>query len=108
MLAQIYGVSLDWLCREDGTIESLETQRKKENKQTNQTEASHTKAKPHGKAIGTGIAVLLGIMVVAGLLWAAAERKQGDAFHTQLGEMEQETVDLPVQEESEFELEWKD
>ena len=80
-LARIYGVSLDWLCSDTADGEPPEA------------------AKPEADRNPDEAFICV---------WFAARNMSNEADSTQIEDMEHEEIDIPDQDESGFDFEWKD
>lgn len=105
-LARIYGVSLDWLFGDTADGEPPEAAKPEADR--NPDEAPSGKEGEKKQKI-RAIAIALAIVVIAFIcVWFAARNMSNEADSTQIEDMEHEEIDIPDQDESGFDFEWKD
>ena len=105
-LAKIYGVSLDWLCSDTADREPPEAAKPEADRPPDDAPAGkegEKKQKIRAIAIALAIGALAFICV-----WFAARNMSNEADSTQIEDMEHEEIDIPDQNESGFDFEWKD
>ena len=104
-LARIYGVSLDWLCSDTADGEPPEAAKPEADRNPDEAPAGkegEKKQKIRAIAIALAIGALAFICV-----WFAARNMSNEADSTQIEDMEHEEIDIPDQDESGFDFEWK-
>ena len=105
-LAKIYGVSLDWLCSDAADRELPEAAKPEADRPPDDAPAGKQGQK---KQKLRAIAIALAIVVIAFIcVWFAARNMSNEADSTQIEDMEHEEIDIPDQDESGFDFEWKD
>lgn len=105
-LAKIYGVSLDWLCSDAADREPPEAAKPEADRPPDEAPAGK-KGEKRQKI--RAIAIALTIVVIAFIcVWFAARNMSNEADSTQIEDMEHEEIDIPDQDESGFDFEWKD
>ena len=105
-LAKIYGVSLDWLCSDTADREPPEAAKPEADRPPDEAPAGKEGEK---KQKIRAIAIALAIGVIAFVcVWFAARNMSNEADSTQIEDMEHEEIDIPDQDESGFDFEWKD
>ena len=105
-LARIYGVSLDWLCSDAADREPPEAAKPEADRPPDDAPAGKEGEK---KQKIRAIAIALTIVVIAFIcVWFAARNMSNEADSTQIEDMEHEEIDIPDQDESGFDFEWKD
>ena len=105
-LAKIYGVSLDWLCSDAAGRELPEAAKPEADRPPDDAPAGKEGEK---KQKIRAIAIALAIVVIAFIcVWFAARNMSNEADSTQIEDMEHEEIDIPDQDESGFDFEWKD
>ena len=105
-LARIYGVSLDWLCSDAADREPPEAAKPEADRPPDDAPAGKEGEK---KQKIRAIAIALAIVVIAFIcVWFAARNMSNEADSTQIEDMEHEEIDIPDQNESGFDFEWKD
>lgn len=105
-LARIYGVSLDWLLGDTADGEPPEAARPEADRNPDEAPAGKEGEK---KQKIRAIAIALAIIVLAFVcVWFAARNMSNEADSTQIEDMEHEEIDIPDQNESGFDFEWKD
>ena len=105
-LARIYGVSLDWLCSDAADREPPEAAKPEADRPPDDAPAGKEGEK---KQKIRAIAIALAIVVIAFIcVWFAARNMSNEADSTQIEDMEHEEIDIPDQDESGFDFEWKD
>ena len=105
-LAKIYGVSLDWLCSDAADRELSEAAKPEADRPPDDAPAGKEGEK---KQKIRAIAIALAIGVIAFVcVWFAARNMSNEADSTQIEDMEHEEIDIPDQDESGFDFEWKD
>ena len=105
-LARIYGVSLDWLCSDTADREPPEAAKPEADRPPDEAPAGKEGEK---KQKIRAIAIALAIGVIAFVcVWFAATNMSNEADSTQIEDMEHEEIDIPDQDESGFDFEWKD
>ena len=105
-LARIYGVSLDWLCSDTADGEPPEAAKPEADRNPDEAPAGKEGEK---KQKIRAIAIALTIVVIAFIcVWFAARNMSNEADSTQIEDMEHEEIDIPDQDESGFDFEWKD
>lgn len=105
-LAKIYGVSLDWLCSDAADREPPEAAKPEADRPPDDVPAGKEGEK---KQTIRAIAIALAIVVIAFVcVWFAARNISNEADSTQIEDMEHEEIDIPDQDESGFDFEWKD
>ena len=105
-LARIYGVSLDWLCSDTADGEPPEAAKPEADRNPDEAPAGKEGEK---KQKIRAIAIALAIVVIAFIcVWFAARNMSNEADSTQIEDMEHEEIDIPDQDESGFDFEWKD
>ena len=105
-LARIYGVSLDWLCSDTADGEPPEAAKPEADRNPDDAPAGKEGEK---KQKIRAIAIALTIVVIAFIcVWFAARNMSNEADSTQIEDMEHEEIDIPDQDESGFDFEWKD
>ena len=105
-LAKIYGVSLDWLCSDAADRELPEAAKPEADRPPDEAPAGKEGEK---KQKIRAIAIALAIVVIAFIcVWFAARNISNEADSTQIEDMEHEEIDIPDQDESGFDFEWKD
>ena len=105
-LARIYGVSLDWLCSDAAGRELPEAAKPEADRPPDDAPAGKEGEK---KQKIRAIAIALAIVVIAFIcVWFAARNMSNEADSTQIEDMEHEEIDIPDQDESGFDFEWKD
>ena len=105
-LARIYGVSLDWLCSDAADCEPPEAAKPEADRPPDDAPAGKEGEK---KQKIRAIAIALTIVVIAFIcVWFAARNMSNEADSTQIEDMEHEEIDIPDQDESGFDFEWKD
>lgn len=105
-LAKIYGVSLDWLCSDAADRELPEAAKPEADRPPDDVPAGKEGEK---KQTIRAIAIALAIVVIALVcVWFAARNISNEADSTQIEDMEHEEIDIPDQDESGFDFEWKD
>ena len=105
-LARIYGVSLDWLCSDAADRELPEAAKPEADRPPDDAPAGKEGEK---KQKIRAIAIALAIVVIAFIcVWFAARNMSNEADSTQIEDMEHEEIDIPDQDESGFDFEWKD
>ena len=105
-LARIYGVSLDWLCSDAAGRELPEAAKPEADRPPDEAPAGKEGEK---KQKIRAIAIALAIGVIAFVcVWFAATNMSNEADSTQIEDMEHEEIDIPDQDESGFDFEWKD
>ena len=105
-LARIYGVSLDWLCSDAADRELPEAAKPEADRPPDEAPAGKEGEK---KQKIRAIAIALAIGVIAFVcVWFAATNMSNEADSTQIEDMEHEEIDIPDQDESGFDFEWKD
>ena len=105
-LARIYGVSLDWLCSDTADREPPEAAKPEADRPPDDAPAGKEGEK---KQKIRAIAIALTIVVIAFIcVWFAARNMSNEADSTQIEDMEHEEIDIPDQNESGFDFEWKD
>lgn len=105
-LAKIYGVSLDWLCSDAADRELPEAAKPEADRPPDDAPAGKEGEK---KQKIRAIAITLAIVVIALVcVWFAARNMSNEADSTQIEDMEHEEIDIPDQDESGFDFEWKD
>ena len=104
-LARIYGVSLDWLCSDAADREPPEAAKPEADRPPDDAPAGKEGEK---KQKIRAIAIALTIVVIAFIcVWFAARNMSNEADSTQIEDMEHEEIDIPDQDESGFDFEWK-
>ena len=104
--AQIYDVSLDWLCSDAADRELPEAAKPEADRPPDDAPAGKEGEK---KQKIRAIAIALAIVVIAFIcVWFAARNMSNEADSTQIEDMEHEEIDIPDQDESGFDFEWKD
>ena len=104
-LARIYGVSLDWLCSDTADREPPEAAKPEADRPPDDAPAGKEGEK---KQKIRAIAIALTIVVIAFIcVWFAARNMSNEADSTQIEDMEHEEIDIPDQDESGFDFEWK-
>lgn len=98
-LAKLYGVSLDWLFGDTADGEPPEAAKPEADR--NPDEA------PAGKE-GEKKQKIRAIVIAFICVWFAARNMSNEADSTQIEDMEHEEIDIPDQDESGFDFEWKD
>ena len=105
-LARIYGVSLDWLLGDTADGEPPEAAKPEADRSPDEAPAGKEGEK---KQKIRAIAIALAIIVLAFVcVWFAARNMSNEADSTQIEDMEHEEIDIPDQNESGFDFEWKD
>ena len=105
-LAKIYGVSLDWLCSDAADRELPEAAKPEADRPPDEAPAGKEGEK---KQKIRAIAIALAIVVIAFIcVWFAARNMSNEADSIQIEDMEHEEIDIPDQDESGFDFEWKD
>ena len=105
-LARIYGVSLDWLCSDAADREPPEAAKPEADRPPDDAPAGKEGEK---KQKIRAIAIALTIVVIAFIcVWFAARNMSNEADSTQIEDMGHEEIDIPDQDESGFDFEWKD
>lgn len=105
-LARIYGVSLDWLFGDTADGEPPEAAKPEADRNPDEAPAGKEGEK---KQKIRAIAIALAIVVIAFIcVWFAARNMSNEADSTQIEDMEHEEIDIPDQDESGFDFEWKD
>ncbi len=105
-LARIYGVSLDWLFGDTADGEPPEAAKPEADRNPDEAPAGKEGEK---KQKIRAIAIALTIVVLAFVcVWFAARNMSNEADSTQIEDMEHEEIDIPDQDESGFDFEWKD
>ena len=105
-LARIYGVSLDWLFGDTADGEPPEAAKPEADRNPDEAPAGKEGEK---KQKIRAIAIALTIVVLAFVcVWFAARNMSNEADSTQIEDMEHEEIDIPDQNESGFDFEWKD
>ena len=105
-LAKIYGVSLDWLFGDTADGEPPEAAKPEADRNPDEAPAGKEGEK---KQKIRAIAIALAIVVIAFIcVWFAARNMSNEADSTQIEDMEHEEIDIPDQDESGFDFEWKD
>lgn len=105
-LARIYGVSLDWLFGDTADGEPPEAAKPEADRNPDEAPAGKEGEK---KQKIRAIAIALAIVVIAfACVWFAARNMSNEADSTQIEDMEHEEIDIPDQDESGFNFEWKD
>ena len=105
-LARSDGVSLDWLCSDTADGEPPEAAKPEADRNPDEAPAGkegEKKQKIRAIAIALAIGALAFICV-----WFAARNMSNEADSTQIEDMEHEEIDIPDQDESGFDFEWKD
>lgn len=105
-LARIYGVSLDWLLGDTADGEPPEAAKPEADRSPDEAPAGKEGEK---KQKTRAIAIALAIIVLALVcVWFAARNMSNEADSTQIEDMDHEEIDIPDQNESGFDFEWKD
>ena len=105
-LAKLYGVSLDWLFGDTADGEPPEAAKPEADRNPDEAPAGKEGEK---KQKIRAIAIALAIVVIAfACVWFAARNMSNEADSTQIEDMEHEEIDIPDQDESGFNFEWKD
>ena len=105
-LAKLYGVSLDWLFGDTADGEPPEAAKPEADRPPDEAPAGKEGEK---KQKIRAIAIALAIVVIAFIcVWFAARNMSNEADSTQIEDMEHEEIDIPDQDESGFDFEWKD
>ena len=105
-LAKLYGVSLDWLFGDTADGEPPEAAKPEADRNPDEAPAGKEGEK---KQKIRAIAIALAIVVIAFIcVWFAARNMSNEADSTQIEDMEHEEIDIPDQDESGFDFEWKD
>ena len=108
-LANIYDVSLDWLCNEAADGNLYEAVKSAEDDGTNNATANAAGAENKKKRKLRYIAIALTVGVIAlACIWFAARPENGDVPSIQFEDMKNENVDMPDQGVNGFDFEWKD
>ena len=105
-LARIYGVSLDWLCSDTADGEPPEAAKPEADRNPDEAPAGKEGEKKQ-KIRAIAIALAIGALAFA-CVWFAARNMSNEADSTQIEDMEHEEIDIPDQDESGFDFEWKD
>ena len=103
-ISDIFGVSLDWLFGDTADGEPPEAAKPEADRPPDEAPAGKEGEK---KQKIRAIAIALAIVVIAFIcVWFAARNMSNDS--TQIEDMEHEEIDIPDQDESGFDFEWKD
>lgn len=105
-LAKLYGVSLDWLCSDAAGRELPEAAKPEADRPPDDAPAGKEGEKKQ-KIRAIAIALAIGALAFA-CVWFAARNMSNEADSTQIEDMEHEEIDIPDQDESGFDFEWKD
>ena len=105
-LAKIYGVSLDWLCSDAADRELPEAAKPEADRPPDDAPAGKEGEKKQ-KIRAIAIALAIGALAFA-CVWFAVRNMSNEADSTQIEDMEHEEIDIPDQDESGFDFEWKD
>ena len=105
-ISDIFGVSLDWLFGDTADGEPPEAAKPEADRNPDEAPAGKEGEK---KQKIRAIAIALAIVVIAFIcVWFAARNMSNEADSTQIEDMEHEEIDIPDQDESGFDFEWKD
>ncbi len=104
-LAKLYGVSLDWLCSDAADEKPPEAAKPEADRNPDDAPAGKEGEK---KQKIRAIAIALAIVIAFICVWFAARNMSNEADSTQIEDMEHEEIDIPDQDESGFDFEWKD
>ena len=104
-LARIYGVSLDWLCSDAAGRELPEAAKPEADRPPDEAPAGKEGEKKQ-KIRAIAIALAIGVIAFVCVWFAATNMSEADS--TQIEDMEHEEIDIPDQDESGFDFEWKD